>query len=200
MYVSDVRIEADHGRPVPARSDREHGVEGRRGVLEAALGEQGQRPELVQGRVVGQRAKGLVREAQGRRVVARLEGLASLVEERDRRIGHRLAGRGGQRADRLRVVEDDRLLHDHRCCTSRVIGVVIGRVAPVVEAGPVAHSPPFRPSPCRRGPSRHSRQAPRPPSPGPNPGPTLAPSRIPARSRQNPGRQSPTARSHRFRQ
>ena len=63
----DVGVEADERGPVPAGPDREHGVEGRGGLIVALQGEQAKRPELVQGRVVGQLRQGGVGLLEARR-------------------------------------------------------------------------------------------------------------------------------------
>ena len=73
-------IRTDQGGPVPAGPDRQDRVEWRRGLIVLALGEQPQRQELVNVRIVGHLAERLLSELDGQGVVALLEGVAGLVE------------------------------------------------------------------------------------------------------------------------
>ena len=169
MYDVDVRVETGHGRPVPARSDREHGVEWPRGEVVLADREEDQCPELVKRGVVRKDLQCLIGEFECAGIVPGAKSRSRRVELRDGGAGDLLGGRGRLRVDGLTVVisvgghghrlwltASDRLLNHDRLGHSRfgVVGVRIAGIAPVVERraeGPGRH--PGRGSQGKRTPS-----------------------------------------------
>ena len=153
----DVRVETGHGGPVPARSDREHGVERPRGKVVLADREEDQCPELVERGVVGKDLQRLVGEPECAGIVAGAEGSPRRVELREGGAGDLVGGRGRLRVDgltvvitvgghghRLRLTSGDGLLDHDRLSHSRfgVVGVRVAGIAPVVERraeGPGRH-------------------------------------------------------------
>ena len=157
MYDVDVRVETGHGRPVPARSDREHGVEWPRGEVVLADREEDQCPELVKCGIVRKDLQCLIGEFECAGIVPGAKSRSRRVELRDGGAGDLLGGRGRLRVDGLTVVisvgghghrlwltASNRLLNHDRLGHSRfgVVGVRIAGIAPVVERrteGPGRH-------------------------------------------------------------
>ncbi len=104
-------------------TDREHGVQGRRRLVVAAHGKQAKRPELVQGRVVGQLRQGGVGLLQGVGVGALLERRPAGVEQRLGRSSDRLVGRGSRGVDRLGIIVRG---GHHHATAPAVVVVIVG--------------------------------------------------------------------------
>ena len=93
----EVKIKADHRRPVPARAGGQHRVEHGRRLVIPPQSEEAEHPELVQDRIVGVRLQGQVGETQGAREVSGLEGVPRGQERRIVLLGaHRHRKNAGQ--------------------------------------------------------------------------------------------------------
>src|SRR5208337_3975241 len=99
-------------------------VEGRGGLVVALQGEQAKRPELVQGRVVGQLRQGRVDLLERVGVVAQLERGPAGVEKRLGRVRDGFVRRCTRGVDRLRVI----VRGGHGRPRARAVVVVIVRV------------------------------------------------------------------------
>ena len=88
----DIGIETDQRRPVPARPDRQNGIQGNGGLVVPSQGEEAEGPELVQRRVVRVLHQRRVRLLQRERHIPALERVACLAKEGQGLIGGRLRG------------------------------------------------------------------------------------------------------------